>query len=328
MGIRMRGRGTTWRLPPSDRPADEATGPYRDSAGVLAGLRAMAGHELTPSCRVLRVSGRYPNGTRRRRRLGRAASLPRDRTRPDRRSRGTPKCTFAELHRSPSRTTVVDARERQGRAPTLASSRAIVYLDPRHSWNRGAEDERPTNGTASWASAPRPVRPEENGASRDRRSIERTEVAAVEASRGDRPGRTPLPFGECGNHARRASRSHRRRHPPQCGEHATHKDAISELADEIARNGGYRLEEVSGRGEVSPTSGKGSDDRRQPENDQIAGSRRRLGDEIHSNGHTRRRVPDHEQRRLLRDRRRNDQGNSDSRRSCGGVRLRRLGGTR
>ena len=96
------------------------------------------------------------------------------------------------------------------------------------------------------------------------------------------------------------------------GEHATHKDAISESADEIARNGGYRLEEVSGRGEVSPTSGKGSDDRRQPENDQIAGSRRRLGDEIHSNRHTRRRVPDHEQRRLLRDRRRNDQGNGES----------------
>jgi len=29
-------------------------------------------------CRLLRVSGRYPNGPRRRRRLGRAASLPRD----------------------------------------------------------------------------------------------------------------------------------------------------------------------------------------------------------------------------------------------------------
>ena len=36
--------------------------------------------------RLLRVSGRHPNGPRRRRRLGRAAPSPRDRTRPDRRS--------------------------------------------------------------------------------------------------------------------------------------------------------------------------------------------------------------------------------------------------
>jgi hypothetical protein len=56
-------------------------------------------------------------------------------------------------------------------------------------------------------------------------------------------------------------------------EHATHKDSISESANKISRNGGYRLEEVGGRGEVAPTSGKGGDDRRQPENDQIADMR-------------------------------------------------------
>jgi hypothetical protein len=54
------------------------------------------------------------------------------------------------------------------------------------------------------------------------------------------------------------------------GEHAAHEDALSKPADEIACNGGYRLDEVGGRGEVSPMSGKGSEDRRQPENDQVA----------------------------------------------------------
>jgi hypothetical protein len=70
-------------------------------------------------------------------------------------------------------------------------------------------------------------------------------------------------------------------------EHATHEDEFSEPADEIARNGGYRLEEESGRGEVAPTSGKGGDDRRQPENDQVADARRRLGDEIKSDRNAR-----------------------------------------
>jgi hypothetical protein len=76
------------------------------------------------------------------------------------------------------------------------------------------------------------------------------------------------------------------------GEHATHKDAFSESADEITRNGGYRLEEVGGRGEVTPTSGKGSDDWRQSENDEVAEARRRFGDEIHSDRNAWRCVPD------------------------------------
>jgi len=130
----------------------------------------------------------------------------------------------------------------------------------------GAEDERPTNA-ANRVSAPRLVGPDENGASRDRRGIERTEVAAVEArgvigqdehlSRLQKaailPGghRVPIGVGILRN----------------AGEHATHEDALSEPADEIACNGGYRLEKVGGRGEVAPTSGKGSDDWWQPEND-------------------------------------------------------------
>ena len=70
------------------------------AVGPPSGLRPRGSHSAPPassqrapwpdmSCRprrLLRVSGRYPNGTRRCRRLGRAASLPRDRTRPDRRS--------------------------------------------------------------------------------------------------------------------------------------------------------------------------------------------------------------------------------------------------
>jgi hypothetical protein len=47
------------------------------------------------------------------------------------------------------------------------------------------------------------------------------------------------------------------------GEHATHKDLLSEPANKIARNGGYRLDEVGGRGEVSPTSCEGGDGQRQ-----------------------------------------------------------------
>ena len=103
--------------------------------------------------------------------------------------------------------------------------------------------------------------------------MERTEVAAVKASgvigqdehlsrlqnAATLPGghRVPIGVGILRN----------------AGEHAAHEDALSESADEIACNGGYRLEEVRGRGEVAPASGKGSDDRRQPENDQIADMR-------------------------------------------------------
>jgi hypothetical protein len=48
-------------------------------------------------CRVLRVSGRHPNGPRRHRRLGRAASSPRDSTRPDRRSGHAQSPRFSDL---------------------------------------------------------------------------------------------------------------------------------------------------------------------------------------------------------------------------------------
>ena len=99
--------------------------------------------------------------------------------------------------------------------------------------------------------------PEENDASHDRRRIERTEVAAVEA---------PGVIGQDENLSRlqnAAALPCGHRVPigvgilRNAGEHATHQDALSEAADEIARYGGYRLEEVGGRGEVcaAPASG-------------------------------------------------------------------------
>jgi len=156
------------------------------------------------------------------------------------------------------------------------------------------------------------VRPEENGASRDQRGIERTEVAAVEAS-------GVIGQDEYLSHLQNAATLPSGHRVPigvgslrKAGEHATQKDLLSEPADEISCNGGYRLEQVGGPGEVAPTSGEGGDDRWQPESNQVADARRCLGDEIQSDWNALRRVPDDEQRRLLSDHRRNDQGNSDN----------------
>jgi hypothetical protein len=38
-----------------------------------------------------------------------------------------------------------------------------------------------------------------------------------------------------------------------------HEDLLTEPADEIACNRGYRLEEVGGRGEISAATGQGGD---------------------------------------------------------------------
>ena len=48
----------------------------------------------------------------------------------------------------------------------------------------------------------------------------------------------------------------------KAGETAIHEDLLTEPADEIACNGGYRLEEVGGRGEISAATGQGGDDGR------------------------------------------------------------------
>ena len=138
---------------------------------------------------------------------------PRDRARPDRRSghaqmhlRGDASVALAN--------SVVDARERQGCVPILASSRANVYLDPRHSWSQGrrmSAHERGELGVSLQAGGTRGERrvPRSTRYRADRSS-------GCRSSRGDRPGRTLLLLAERGNLAKWASRSHRRRHPPQC----------------------------------------------------------------------------------------------------------------
>lgn len=162
-------RRTTWWT--------EATGLAQRPAAVLA-ARSMAGHELPPSPLAPR-EGSSPEGPRRRRRLGHAAVFGRVIEPDPTEGRGTPKCTPREAVTVALANSVVDARERQGRHHVLPSPRANVYLDPRHSWcqRRGMRAPR----TRRAGCQPRPVGPEKNGASRDRRGIERTEVAAVEA---------------------------------------------------------------------------------------------------------------------------------------------------
>ena len=99
MGLRMRGVGgrggrrrrTTWRI--------EATGLAQASAGVLA-ARSMAGYESTPLPLAPR-EGSLPEGPRRRRRLGHAAVFGRVIEPDPTEGRGTPKCSFAEMHRLP-----------------------------------------------------------------------------------------------------------------------------------------------------------------------------------------------------------------------------------
>ena len=83
-------------------------------------------------------------------------------------------------------------------------------------------------------------------------------------------------------------------------EQATNEDAITEAADTIACNGGNRLQEVGGPGEISPASGERRDGRRQSEHDQVADARRCLGDQIQSDRDARRRIPDQKRALLAR----------------------------
>ena len=178
MGLRMRragGRGGCRRR--TTQPI-EATGLAQGSAGVLA-ARSMTGDELTPSPLAPR-EGSSPEGPRRRRRLGHAAVFGRVIEPDPTEGRGTPKRSLATTQWSSWRTPTMTPKRGKGAFRFWRQRGRMFILIRDIAGVRGAEDERPTNA-ASWVSARRPVGPEENGASRDRRGIERTEVAAVEA---------------------------------------------------------------------------------------------------------------------------------------------------
>jgi len=99
MGLRMRGAGGRGDCRRRTIRQAEAAGLAQGSAGVLA-ARTMAGHELTPLPLAPR-EGSSPEGPRRRRRLGHAAVFGRVIEPDPTEGRGTPKCTFAEMHRLP-----------------------------------------------------------------------------------------------------------------------------------------------------------------------------------------------------------------------------------
>jgi hypothetical protein len=158
-GCHGRTAAASWRI--SRRgwasACDVAGGRGVAAVGPPSRLRPRAGTGTSPassqrtpwldmSCRprrLLRVRDRDPEGAKTPQAAwSRGRLRPRDRARPDRRS------GHAQMHLRgdasvASVKTVVDARERQGRVPILASSRAIVYLDQRHSWSQARRMSAP-----------------------------------------------------------------------------------------------------------------------------------------------------------------------------------------
>jgi hypothetical protein len=129
--------------------------------------------------------------------------------------------------------------------------------------------------------------PEEHGAADDRRRTEWTEVPAVEACRiiGEKKdlSSSENPAPGPGRHQVSGAVDRLR----ECGQPATHEDLAAQTADAIAGDGGNRLQEIGGSGEISSARREGGDRLWQPEHDKIADTERCLGDPVQSNGNAR-----------------------------------------